>query len=242
MELTEEKALAILASNLKRKKRNVDMITIAECINYLKELYGSWGEVTRRADVSYEMLREFRATLELPDEVKRLVKARMIDSVEVAEEISKLDGAERQIKLAENFVRQKLTTKDVRDTVQYAKANPNLPIEKCIQRVLASKPVVEKRYMVVMELRNSTLQTLKKEAEKLSLSTEDLVGSIVEDLRVENLIACDTRGKIIAITVGEDGLMALKGKARKLNVDLEELAETIVENWLVKKSPLRHAK
>lgn len=241
MEKTEEKALAILASNLKRKKRTVDMITIAECINYLKELYGSWREVTRRADVSYEMLREFRATLELPDEVKRLVKARMIDSVEVAEEISKLDGAERQIELAKNFVSQKLTTKDIRDTVQYAKANPNLSIEKCVRRVLASKPVVEKRYMVVMELRNSTLQTLRKEAEKLSLTTEDLVKSIVEDLKVENLISCETRGKIIAITVGEGGLTALKGKARKLNVDLEELAETIVENWLVKK-PLRYAK
>lgn len=236
--LTEEKALAILASNLKRKKRNVDMLTISECIDYLRELYGSLREVERRAGVSSEMLREFLLVKKLVERLpnlQRRIELREIDSVEVVEEIWKVKGIERQKELVENIARLKLATKDVRSVVQYVNASPNLSIENCIRRVLESKAIVEKRFMVVMELKNSTLEGLRKEAEKLSVSVEDLARSILENLKIKDIISYDMRGKLIALTVLEDGLKVLKEKAKELKIALEDLAETIINDWMVRK-------
>lgn len=233
--LTEEKALAILASNLKRKKRTVDMLTIAESCRYLKELYGSWMEVARKADVSYEMIREFSAILKLPPSVQQLVRARAIDRVEIADELSKIAGADRQIKAAEIFASQKLTTKDVRDVVQYAKTNPDLSIEECVNRVLESKPIIEKRYVVVMELQNYTLQTLDEESQKLTTSPQNLSKTIIEDaLKLKNMMSFDMHGRVIAVTVGAEGFKTLKTETKKLRVNLENLADRIIQNWLAK--------
>jgi len=234
-ELTEERALAILASNLKRKKRNVDILTIAESANYLKGLYKSWREVARRADVSYEMIREFVAALKLPERAKQLVRARKIDRVEVVEELSKIKGDERQIEAAEVFSVERLTTEDIRSIVQYANANPDLAIERCVKRVLESKPIIERRYVAVMELQDHTLETLREKAKGLSVTPEDLVRSIIEgQLRLRDIISYDMRGRVIAITVREEGLKVLREEARKLKLSLGELAETIIQDWLVK--------
>lgn len=235
-ELSEVKALAILASNLKRKKRNVDMLTIQECIDYLREYYGSLKEVEKRAGVSYEMLREFLNVKKLPNEIKLLVKSRKIDSVEIAEEILKVKGNKRQKELAENIARLKLSTKDVRDVVQYANTVLELSIDDCIRRVLESKAIKEKRYMVVMELKNSTLERLRKEAEKLSVDIEDLAKSIFKNLKIQNIISCDRHGKLIALTVPKNELKVLKEKAKELKITLEELAETAINEWLSEKS------
>jgi len=234
-ELTEEKALAIVAFNLKRKKRDVDMLTIQEAIDYLRKLYGSLRQVEKRAGVSYEMLREFLLIKRLP-EIKHLIKTRKIDSVEIVEEISKLKEVNKRKELAENIVKLKLTTKDVRDIVQYINANPEISIEDCIQRVLKSKSIVEKRFMVVMELKESTLDMLKREAEKLSVSIEDLAKSIFENLKIKDLKSCDIRDKLIAITVLKSGLKDLKARAKDLKVSLEELGETVIYKWLSEKS------
>lgn len=236
-QLTEENALAILVSNLKRKKRNVDILTIAESCKYLKELYGSWKEVARRADVSYEMIREFVAALNLPERAKQLVRDRKIDRVEVVEELSKIKGTRRQIEAAEAFSVQRLTTEDIRSIVQYANANLDLSIEGCIKRVLESKPIIEKRYVAVIELRNSTLEALRDKAERLSVAPQNLVKSIIEGRLGLDAISYDMRGRVVAITLREGGLKSLRQEARKLKLTLEELAETVIEDWLAKSHP-----
>jgi len=230
-ELTEVKALEVLAYNVKRKRRDVDLLTMAECCSYLENLYGSRKEVARRAGATTETIRVYGLASSLPKEVKPLVRQRLIDKPEVVEAILRIRGMNRQIDAAKAVIAHNLKTSDVRDVEKFARSNPDMPIEKCVSRVLESKPRVKRRYVVITELQESTLQLLVGKAQRSSITKEELVKSTLKGLGVSS-ISCDIRGKLLMLTLEEAGFMMLKAKARELGVPLEILPETVISKEL----------
>lgn len=134
--LDEDTALAIIFANTKRKKRTENLLTIAETIEYLVDLYGSQKDVSEKVGLSNEMIREFRKILALPSEVQDMIRKRKIDRIDVAYRISMLNGPEKQIKAAKLI--SELPSDDVRDIKRLISIG-GLSTEESKKKVLESK-------------------------------------------------------------------------------------------------------
>ena len=174
--LDEETALSILFANTKRKKRNKDLITIAESCEYLTKLYGSQKAVAEKVGLSSEMIREFLATLKLPEEVQKLISDRKIDSIDIVREISVLQDPSKQVAAAKTFADS--LSKDVRDMKRLIKG-ANLPTEEAKKMVLESKP--KGLHIFMMDFDDKTYHALIEEAKNMKVKPAELVKRIVVD-------------------------------------------------------------
>ncbi|MBE0461589.1 MAG: hypothetical protein IBX60_08150 [Candidatus Aminicenantes bacterium] len=241
-EFDEDQAFAILLTNLGKKKRTENLLKIAEYCVRLKERYGSWTELANkiviseeREHISAEMLREFGAIWDLPDEIKQMIQNDMITSVDTAYRISRLKNREDdQIKLANTVVERKLSASDVRAIVEYKLKNPNVKIEQAIQRVLESKTRIVTHHIVIMELKKQTFESLRKEAERTKQTPENLAYAILSEKWDKHLIlSFGMRGSDIIMKLSEEGFKALQNQAKTANIQLKDLADKELQNKLL---------
>ena len=174
--LDEETALSILFANTKRKKRNKDLITIAESCEYLTKLYGSQKAVAEKVGLSTEMIREFLATLKLPEEVQKLISDRKIDSIDIVREISVLRDPSKQIAAAKIFADS--LSKDVRDIKRLIK-DTSLPVAEAKKAVMESKP--KGLHIFMMDLDDETYRAVVEQAKNMKVKPAELVRQIVLD-------------------------------------------------------------
>jgi len=170
----EEKALATVLSNTRRKKRPDDLVTIAEAMKYLEGLYGSQKAVARKADLSAEMIRQFLTVLELPRSVRALFKNRQIDSVDIAKELAALGDKMKQESTVNTIANSK--SKDVRDIKRLIKTG-NYTAKDAKRTVSEAKP--KGLNIFLLDLDDDTLKKLEKEARTRKIKPADLVREIV---------------------------------------------------------------
>jgi len=175
-EMNEETALSILFANTKRKKRYVDLITVAQSCKYLADLYGSKEAVAEKVGLSTEMIRELMLPLELPREIQKLISSREIDSIDKVKEISALKDVSRQIVAANEFINA--STKDVRDMKRLMK-KAGLPAEKAKEIILEAKP--KDLHIFVMDFDEDTYRLLLEHAKKKKIEPAELVRNIVSN-------------------------------------------------------------
>lgn len=239
-EFDENRVFAILLTNLGKKKRTDNLLRIAEYCVLLKERYGSWAELAKkirisdeRAHISSEMLREFGAILNLPEEVRMVIQKDMITSVDTAYRISRLKNSKDQVELANAVVEKKLSASDVRAVVEYKMKNPSISINEVVQRILESKTKVVTHHLVIMELHTNTFETLKKEAQRTGETPENLAFRILrEKWNKDKILSFGMRGSDIILKLDEDKFKALQQEARASNVQLKDLAENLIRNAL----------
>jgi len=241
-EFDEDQAFAILLTNLGKKKRTENLLKIAECCVRLKERYGSWTKLANkivigeeRAHISAEMLREFGAIWDLPEEIKQMIQKDMITSVDTAYRISRLKNREDdQIKLANAVVERKLSASDVRAVVEYKLKNPHVKIEQAIQRVLESKTRIVTRHIVIMELEKQTFEALRKEAERTKQTPENLAYAILsKKWDKHRILSFGMRGSDIIMKLSEEGFKSLQNQANIANIQLKDLADKELRNKLL---------
>lgn len=175
-ELDENTALGIVFANTKRKKRTADLWTIAEACEYLVELYGSQKTVAQKAGLSSETIRQFRKVLTLPKEVADMVRARLIDRLDVAYRISMLDDPENQVRVANQVA--ELSTDDVRD-MKLVIAGAGLSPEAAKNRVLESK--LKGLHVFVMDFDAEEYQVIVQQAKGRKMVPAELVRQVVLD-------------------------------------------------------------
>lgn len=233
MEFRETQELAKTLVNVKTKKRLEPAHITGERLKRLYKFYGSWDVVGEKLDISREMIREFTETTKLPPEVKKLFEDNTMFNVDVAYRITKLERDEDKISLAKALFDHNMTSSDVRDTIAYKIANSEVSIEKAIQRVLESKKKIVTHHIVIMELHETTLQSLRKEAEKLRQTLDNLALTILSNKwNKEWILSFGIRGSDIVVKLSEDGFKALQQEARASHVQLKDLAENIIRNAL----------
>ena len=176
MTLNEETALSLLFANTKRKKRNVDLVTLARSCKCLVDLYGSKKAVAERVGLSPEMIREIMLPLKLPREVQKLISSRKIDSIDTVREISALKDPSKQIAAANEFV--DTLTKDVRDMKRLIKRT-NLSAEKAKEIILEAKP--KDLHIFVMDFDEETYRSILEHAKKKKIDPAELVKEIVSN-------------------------------------------------------------
>ena len=172
--LNEETALSLLFANTKRKKRYVDLVTLAQSCKYLVDLYGSKKAVAEKVGLSSEMIREIMLPLKLPKEVQKLISSRKIDSIDTVREISALKDSSKQIAAANEFINA--STKDVRDMKRLIK-KARLPAEKAKEIILEAKP--KDLHIFIMDFDEETYRLILEHAKKKKIDPAELVKKIV---------------------------------------------------------------
>lgn len=185
VELDENTALAILFANTKRKKRDVDLLTLAKSCEYLVKLYGSQKAVAEKIGLSKEMIRQFLTVLKLPIEVQKLISNKQIDSIDIVKEIAVLKVSQKQIEAAKSFV--DTLSKDVRDIKRLVK-DANLPIEEAKKTILELKP--RGLHVFVIDFDDEMYDAINSHAKTLKVKPPELVRGIVKDWLKQK-----TRGK-----------------------------------------------
>jgi len=172
----EETAISILFANTKRKKRYVDLITLAQSCKYLVDLYGSKEAVAEKVGLSTEMIRELMLPLKLPREIQKLISSRKIDSIDKVKQISTLKNSSRQIAAAREFV--DTSTKDARDMKRLIK-KAGLPVEKAKEIILEAKP--KDLHIFVMDFDEGMYYSLLEHAKKKKIDPAELVKEIISN-------------------------------------------------------------
>jgi hypothetical protein len=228
----EIRLLAIIAAGTKRtaKSRRVNILEVAKALRDLLGLRGSRDDVSNAVKLSPEMVRQFVKLLSLTDKVKTLINAGLINSVDIGYRISKLSEKD-QIVLAEEVLRKKLTSEDVRDIVKYRIDNPSLSITRAIKTVVDSK--VRKVFVAYLGVNKKTYERIHQECRKWNLPV--LIESLFEKVvGKRNIVFFRINGTVILIKVSEEGLMRMKSKAKRSKTSLPNLANVLVVEYLEK--------
>ncbi len=215
--LSEDEALAIIAAGLRRRRRQLDLVTIAQSIRYLTKLYDSKRSVAERAQVSVNMLDKFLAIWKLTPEVRELSRNRDIDRVMDVFWLSKVRDEEKQRELAEVIAGDGLKTQEVRDIVRILRDSPGAEVSEIVDRVKDSRPETQRVYAVVMPLRGFQLQTEEDEQKVLGTVSHHLPN---EGIKLE--------GNALVVFFTSWQYRRARTLARREGVEVTQLASTLL--------------
>lgn len=233
---TEAEDLAILIRSLKTRKVKRNLLEVARSCRRLRKLHGSYLKVAKKISLdSGEMIREFEALLSLPPKVRQLIGVGKLKSVVAGYWISRMrrDNSEKE-ELASVVINKRLTAHHVRDIVSYANRVPKLSIKKCVEKVVESRKV-EKHYLLLMGLRNETLQVLRAKAEEQKTTLKELAkATILQIVRDQDVLLCDIKNNLVIMRIKEEAFHALRDKAQKLEIKMEDLADKMISSQMRK--------
>ena len=137
-----EDALAGLIASTKRVRRKLNLVEIAEKLDIARKGLGNLKKVSEAVGLSLEMLRQFTRVAKLSPEVRSLVAEGLIQSVDIADRISRLPLPD-QLPVARAVANGELNSDDVRAIVSYRKQRPKMLINKVISNVTSSRNIRE---------------------------------------------------------------------------------------------------
>ena len=175
--LDEEKIIAILYSNFNGKRKKIyDQIYIAEKVKQLSEFYGSYIKLADKLGISKEILREILKLLELPEEVKELIRQNKIKR-EVAWRIASIKLEQNQIKIAKAIIG--LNTHQARTLVRIFKNDPSIDLSASYKRFQENKQTIEKINLSIIPIKQIDYHELKILASKQKINPEKYVSEII---------------------------------------------------------------
>jgi hypothetical protein len=180
--INETEALATLFANTRKKKRNIDLLTLAENLEFLKNIYKDTGKVAKKVGLTKEMVRELLLPLYLPDEIKTLVRSRKIDRIGDIVEISKIKDNESKLKFALSLAG--FTSDDVRDLKRMVKYT-NIDLNKAVKTLTDLKD--QNLHIIVIDVKDSTYKNLKKKAAAARKNVPEFVRDLMEEFAQEGV-------------------------------------------------------
>ena len=134
MKIDEATALAILVTNLKRRKRVNSPLEIAESARFLTESYGSQYDIANAVGVHESVITKWARLAGAPDELKQYVETKKIYPVAAFTIISAFPDAEQQLEVARAVVGW--GERDITRLVRLRKRNPDFSIYECKQKII----------------------------------------------------------------------------------------------------------
>ena len=132
-QFNEAYCLAILLTNLKRRKRYPDSITVADCAKYLFEAYGSIKQVAQMVEVSESVIRKWVNLADAPKVLRQYVKEGRIFPVAAFTILSAFSDTSKVIAVTEEVA--DWGEPEIVRLIRYIKRNPGLSIKQCINLV-----------------------------------------------------------------------------------------------------------
>ena len=208
-----EKALWVIIRSTRRVKRLVDLVTLYQNILYAKREVGGLETLAERVKLSVQQLKDFLTVEKLCADVKTLVEKRVIDSVDVVKNISKLPAKKQRV-LAEHFADGKVTSKDVRIITTFAQKFPSKSMTKVITDYQKSKDirVYVAQFRVPAHFNNRV---------GLHKRFEDIVGK-------SEMRKLQFQGRVAVLEVTSLGYKRLREAVRKEQTTLRRFIESTV--------------
>lgn len=209
-----KKAIALIIACTRRIKRPKDIVTLTKSISYAEKRMGDLEAVAKAVGLSVRQLKDFQTAQKLCAEVETLVKNRVVDSVDVVKNISRLPP-KKQKTLATHFANGKVTSKDVRIITTFAQKFPSKSIKKVITDYQKSKDIRVYVAQFRLPVRFNNHVGLHKRF-------EEIVGR-------REIIKWQLRGKIVVLELTVIGHKNLREAVRKQRTTLRKFVTFVVE-------------
>ncbi len=199
---SQEELVARLILNTKRNRRLNNLLEIARDIEALSEEVGGLDQVSKLIGISGHMLNQFLSVNKLSKEVREKIITRELDSVSVANYISKYTDHD-QLYLADNFINGSLNSQDIRAIGPLKTRFSDKPINELAQKVVESKNIkVSVFYIQLPKIMDSKMMN-------------DRIREIVGE---ENIISVETKGYLGILKLTKDGEVKLKKESKGENL------------------------
>ncbi len=179
----EDDLFANLYLNLKgKKKKRDDWITIAQNCQKLEKRYKSQKILAEKLGVSYQLIRSILSLLDLPKEVKLLIKDKKI-LFDAAQRINTIEGEKKQIEVARTIA--DLPSHKQREIIQHAKNFKNSNLSGFKKRVI--KPLKkEKIHVAIIPLKDTIHSKLQKESKRKKSTIQQILLEIISNWSEKN--------------------------------------------------------
>lgn len=223
------KSLAIIGKGTKRKKRDINLLEVAEEIKSLYSINKTLNKVAKVVKLSPEMVREFLKISELHEKVKELIKNNLITGVDIAYRISRLSEKD-QVILAKQVVDKRLSSDDVRAIIRFKIDNPKISIERAADSVIQSK--TKKVYVAYLGIEKDTFEKLAERKKTTAKNIRSIFNAFLYD---EFIVSFELNGRVVILKVLKEGLREMRNKAIELRVSLAKLADFLIKEYLKRK-------
>lgn len=212
-EAKREAVIARLIANTRRQKRPNNLIEIARDIRWLQNDLGSLKAVSETIGISTHMLGQFLSVEELSPEVKKLVKERKIDLINVVHYMHNF-GWNAQRVIAREVIAGRLSANDIRVLAPLHKSLSHLTIHQLISRVQKSKNIRVYVAYFRVPLGFKDIESLKRRFEKI-------VGK-------NNILSFSIKDAVGTLELNSPGQKKLRETAKKRNLTLRNFVEMII--------------
>jgi hypothetical protein len=219
----EALVIELILNTHKKAKRSLNLVQIAEKIKILKKELGSLNAVAKKIDLSNEMVREFWSMNFLSDGVKKLIRNRKIDLVDIAYRLSLLKNKENQLILAMKISEEGFSSKEVREIVSILRMNPKISIEQAISKYNEIKNII--RYKFIFPSKRLAIYGKKIDNQSVS---QDIKMKIERELGSNSVYECSIFGDFVMLILTENGFRSLRNKAKEKEATKKELIFQIV--------------
>lgn len=176
--INEDKLLAIIYTNFKgRGQQRDDWIYIAEKLNELKKIHGSDGKVASNLGLSREMVRSTLKLLDLPEEIKKLIREKKITQ-DLGWRLLGIKNEKIRVQVAKEIIG--LNSHDARDMIRFAKNNPQTPISEQIDRLKINRKKNARLNLVILSLDEYEYEKLFKISKEKNVSVNKLVSDLIK--------------------------------------------------------------
>lgn len=222
--------LAIRYVGTRRRGKPLDPISLAEGLRQALDRYGSVKEVAKKSSVSIKQVQDFLKLLDLPPKVQKIIKEHKIGIDTARRLASRNFASEEQERLANAVVEHKLSRNEVREIGRFRAENPKLTIDECIRLMLSSRPVVERHYLVVAELKESARASLSERGIPCEKAIEEIIRKKISN--PASLISLKIRGNLVFAKFQEDAYLRLKAGGKERGWDVGQQLEKLIEEGL----------
>ncbi len=150
----------ILSVGTHRSERLLSPIEVARLINRTIEAGEKREQIAERLHLNDStIIGRFLRLLSLPSQVQQLINWGSNSttlSFSVATEIARLKYTQQQISLAKAALENQFNKSEIVQVIQLHNRSGN-PIESCIEAVIKQRPTIERRHLILGELRSKEL-------------------------------------------------------------------------------------
>jgi len=224
------KRLAKIGRGTGRKKREINLLELAEEIKSLYNENKSLAKIARTIKLSSEMVRQFLKINSLEERTKDLIRKGLIQSVDACYRLSKIEGNEQTI-LAKQIIDKSLNSDDVRAIIKYKINNPKLPMLKLVEKLIRSKD--RKIYVAYLGIEKNTFERFSSKIPNKMARAKEIRSMFYNVVPSKFISSFELNGRVVILKVHPAGANIIRNKAKELKVPLAKLAEALVNEYLL---------
>jgi len=200
-----DRAIAALISSTKVKRRSLSLCQIASELQTAINCFGSIEFVAEQIGLSPSMLKRFQYVLKLEPDLKSLVNARKIDSIDAVAELSSL-APEHQQTIACLLSNETFQTEEIRNIVRLLNNHRELSLKQVVDKIRSGK--TQRLFVYEFVIRESMNKPGYVEA------------NILKILKPDELASVELKGIMGRLKVFKSGRQRIsaQAKARRLSV------------------------